>query len=111
MLPDHLRKSLTWDQGVEMAQHAQRRGDTGLAIYFCDPHSPWQRGANENTKGLLRQYFPKGTDLSRHSADSLIPVAAALNNRHRKTLSWHTPAKAFNDHILSAQKDRVATIR
>jgi IS30 family transposase len=98
-LPEQLRRSLTWDQGAEMAKHASLRFDTGLSIYFCDPHSPWQRGTNENTNGLLRQYFPKGTDLSAHSANELQAVATALNARPRKALNWKTPAEAL-DHFL-----------
>jgi len=97
MLPAQLRRSLTWDQGAELAQHAQLRIDTGLEVYFCDPQSPWQCGTNENTNGLLRQYFPKGTDISRYSARELDAVAITLNSRPRKTLGWRTPAEALND--------------
>jgi IS30 family transposase len=101
-LPEQLRRSLTWDQGSEMAQHVQLRLDTGLRIYFCDPRSPWQRGTNENTNGLLRQYFPRGTNLARHSADELAAVAAALNGRPRKTLGWKTPAEVLTEYLSTA---------
>src|SRR5437870_12332109 len=92
-----------------MTQHARLRIDTGVAVYFCDPHSPWQRGTNENTNGLLRQYFPKGTDLSVHSADALAAVVLALNARPRQTLGWRTPAEALDDLLRWAQTATVAS--
>lgn len=98
-LPEELRRSLTWDQGAEMAQHARLKIDAGVQVYFCDPQSPWQRGSNENTNGLLRQYFPKGTDLSAYSADAIAAVAATLNSRPRKTLGWKTPAEALDEWL------------
>jgi IS30 family transposase len=98
-LPEQLRRSLTWDQGAEMAQYAQLRVQAGLPVYFCDPQSPWQRGSNENTNGLLRQYFPRGTDLARHDAEDLAAVAVALNGRPRNTLGCRTPAEALNEYL------------
>jgi IS30 family transposase len=107
-LPATLRHTLTWDQGQEMARHKEIAVATDLDIYFCDPHSPWQRGSNENTNGLLRQYFPKGTDLSVHSKAHLEFVAAELNDRPRETLGWKTPAEALHE-LLFPPAPRVAT--
>ena len=109
-LPAQLRRSLTWDRGKELSAHAAFKVQTGIPVFFADPRSPWQRGTNENTNGLLRQYFPKGTDLARWSAEEIEAVAATLNNRPRKTLEWKTPAEALNEQLLSTKQAGVASI-
>ena len=108
-LPGQLRKTLTWDRGKELSAHAQFALESGTKVFFADPHSPWQRPTNENTNGLLRQYFPKGTDLSRWSFEDLEAVALAVNNRPRKVLGWRTPAEVFEEQLRSLQQPGVAT--
>ena len=113
-LPAHLRQTLTWDQGTELARHKEIALEARLQVYFCDPHSPWQRGSNENTNGLVRQCFPKGTDLAVHSKDRLTEVADELNGRPRKTLNMNTPAalmaKLLSPHnATTLRNERVAT--
>ncbi len=108
-MPAELLRSLTWDRGKELSAHAQFKIDTGIAVYFADPHSPWQRGTNENTNGLLRQYFPKGTDLSRWSLEDLLAVQAAINSRPRKVLGWKTPAEALDQQLRLLNQADVAT--
>jgi len=108
-LPAALRRSLTWDQGIEMARHGEISFALDMPVYFCDPHSPWQRGSNENTNGLLRQYFPKSTDLRVHTAADLAVVAAQLNSRPRATLGWKTPAQALTGLLFNPLTTGVAT--
>lgn len=108
-IPEQLRKTITWDRGKELSAHAAFTLATGTKVFFADPHSPWQRPTNENTNGLLRQYFPKGTDLSRWTEAELEAVAYTLNNRPRKVLGWKTPAEVFTDQLRSIQDPGVAT--
>jgi IS30 family transposase len=108
-MPAQLWRSLTWDRGKELSDHARFTIESGVKVFFADPHCPWQRGTNENTNGLLRQYFPKGTDLSRWSAREIQAVANVLNTRPRKTLGWKTPAEALDQHLKSAQQSSVAS--
>jgi IS30 family transposase len=108
-MPEQLLRSLTWDRGKELSAHAQFKIETGIAVYFADPHAPWQRGTNENTNGLLRQYFPKGTDLSRWTAEDLQAVQAAINSRSRKVLGWKTPAEALDEQLRLLHQAGVAS--
>ncbi len=108
-IPEQLRKTLTWDRGKEFSEHVQLKVDTGIKVFFADPHSPWQRLTNEDTNGLLRQYFPKGTDRSRWSAEELAAGAYTLNNRPRKVLGSKTPAEVFADQLQLIQEAGVAT--
>lgn len=108
-LPDQFARSLSWDRGKEMSAHAQFKIETDIPVYFADPQKPWQRGTNENTNRLLRQYFPKGNDLSQWTAEDIEAVAHALNTRPRKTLGWKTPAEGFNEHLLLLQQTGVAS--
>jgi transposase, IS30 family len=102
LLPAALRKTLTWDQGKELAQHQQITARTGTSVFFCEPYSPWQRGSNENTNGLLRDYFPKGIDLTVFTAAELERVAVEVNHRPRKTLGWNRPEDLFTSALASA---------
>ena len=106
VLPSHLRRTLTWDQGSEMVRHAEITAALGTEVYFCDPHSPWQRPTNENTNGLLRDYFPKGTDLSVHTADDIARVQTELNDRPRKVLGWDSPADRMTTLLGSAAQQQ-----
>ena len=108
-IPVSLKKSLTWDRGKELSAHRALTETTGVSVFFADPHSPWQRGTNENTNGLLRQYFPKGTDLSRWTAADVYAIAHTLNTRPRKTLGWRTPAEVMAEELSSTRTRRVAT--
>lgn len=108
-LPIELWRSLTWDREKELSDHARFTMESGVKVFFANPQSPWQRGTNENTNGLLRQYFPKGTGLSRWSAQEIQAVAHVLSSRLRKTLGWKTPAEALNEYLKSVQQSSVAT--
>ncbi len=107
--PESLWRSLTWDRGKELSDHVRLSAETGVSVYFADPNCPWQRGTNENTNGLLRQYFPKGTDLSRWNAEEIQAVAATLNARPRKKLNWRTPTEVLEEQLRSQRPKCVAT--